>query len=561
MPTEVEEKERVFDAFRRWGYLQADLDPLGFQPQVRHPELALDGEAAQAARRSYCGTIGADFMHLPEPERRQWIQQRLEAEPATPDQSFILERLIRADLFEQVLQSRYLGSKRFSLEGVTALIPLLDVMLDLAGESGAEYAVLAMSHRGRLNVMLHIAGRQADEIFAGFEDVDPRSVLGSGDVKYHLGATGDYTTSHGRAIHIHLASNPSHLEAVDPVALGRTRAKQKRLGKDGHLRCVPILMHGDAAFAGQGVAAETLAMAGLPGYCVGGTVHVIINNRIGFTTPPEELHPGPFAADLAKRLPIPVLHVNGEDVDAVVRVARLAMEYRYTFASDIVVDMIGYRRHGHSEIDDPTITQPLLYKKIKDHPVLWKIYAQRSGVDATAQADQIRGEYEAAQKKAGTIEKKPTLRTLPEYWSKYVGGDYSPDFEVDTGVPAEELKEIAQGLTRYPDGFQIHPKVKRLLEERARMGAGERPVDYGFAEALALGSLLVAGVPVRLSGQDTRRGTFNQRHSVLVDTESEQEFVPLEHLREGQARCEIHNSLLSEAAVLGFEYGYSRDYP
>ncbi len=561
MPVQAEERELVFDAFRRWGYLQAELDPLGFQRKIHHPELDVKGEAAEAARRRYCGTIGADFMHLPDPERRHWIQQRLEAEPTAPDRNEILERLIRAELFEQVLQSRYLGSKRFSLEGVTALIPLLDAALDVAGNSGAEYAVLAMSHRGRLNVMLHIAGRKAEEIFAGFEDVDPRSVLGSGDVKYHLGATGDYTTRSGQVIHIHLASNPSHLEAVDPVALGRTRAKQRRLGKDGHLRCVPILMHGDAAFAGQGIAAETLAMAGLPGYCVGGTVHVIVNNRIGFTTPPEELHPSPFAADLAKRLPIPVLHVNGEDVDAVVRVSRLAMEYRYTFSSDIVVDMIGYRRHGHSEIDDPTITQPLLYKKVKEHPVLWKIYAEHSGVDAGAQSDGIRAEFEAAQKQAGTIEKKPTLRTLPEYWSKYVGGDYSPEFEVETGVPAAELKELTLGLTSYPDGFQIHPKVKRLLEERGRMGAGERPVDYGFAEALAFGSLLVAGVPVRLTGQDTRRGTFNQRHSVLVDTESERQYVPLEHLREGQARCEIHNSLLSEAAVLGFEYGYSRDCP
>ncbi len=559
----MDEREQVFDAFRRWGYLQANIDPLGFLQPIQHPDLEVSGEAAEAARRFYCGTIGADFMHLPDAERRQWIQQRMEADapdPA-PNRAHLLERLIRAELFEQVLQSRYLGSKRFSLEGVTSLIPLLDEMLDAAGTSGCEYAVLAMSHRGRLNVMLHIAGRPTEELFAGFEDVDPRSVLGGGDVKYHLGATGDYTTRSGRVIHIHLASNPSHLEAVDPVALGRTRAKQKRLGKDGHRRCLPILMHGDAAFAGQGIAAEALAMAELPGYTVGGTVHVIVNNRIGFTTTPAELHSSPFSADMVKRLPIPIFHVNGEDVGAVARVARLAMEYRYTFLSDVLVDLFGYRRHGHSEIDDPTITQPLLYKKIKDHPVLWQIYARQVGVDAAAQAEQIRSEYEDAQKKASAIEKKPTLRTLPEYWSPYFGGSYTPECEVETGVPAEQLKEIAKGLSSLPKEFHIHPKVKRLLDERARMGAGERPVDYGMAEALAFGSLLVAGVPVRLTGQDSRRGTFNQRHSVLVDTENEKEYVPLEHLHAGQARCEIRNSLLSEAAVLGFEYGYSRDYP
>jgi len=563
MPVEIEEREQVFNAFRRWGYLQANLDPLGFLKPVPHRELEVSSEAADAARRCYCGTIGADFMHLPDPARRQWIQERMESDaPATAqDRAWILERLIRAELFEQVLQSRYLGSKRFSLEGVTALIPLLDEMLDTAAERGCEYAVLAMSHRGRLNVMLHIAGRQAEEIFAGFEDVDPRSVLGSGDVKYHLGATGDYVTRRGRVVHIHLASNPSHLEAVDPVALGRTRAKQTRLGKEGHLRCVPILMHGDGAFAGQGIAAETLALADLRGFRVGGVVHVIVNNRIAFTTAPEELHSSPFSSDMAKRLAIPVFHVNGEDVDAVARVARMALEYRYAFQSDVVVDLFGYRRHGHSEIDDPTITQPLLYKRIKEHPVLWQVYAKKTGVDAAPRAERIRLEYEEAQKKAATLEKIPVLRTLPEYWSKYIGGKYESAREAATGVPIEELKKIGAGLTHYPEGFRIHPKVKRLLDERARMGQGERPVDFGMAEALAFGSLLVQGIPVRLTGQDSRRGTFNQRHAVLIDTENEQEFVPLEHLRPGQARCEIYNSMLSEAAVLGFEYGYSRDYP
>src|SRR5437016_5530432 len=369
------ERERVFDAFRHWGYLEADLDPLGFLAPVPHPELQLEGEFAQEARNFYCSTVGVEFMHIPDPERRRWIQERLEAEPAPVDQERALDQLIRADLFELVLQQRYLGTKRFSLEGVTALIPLVDEILEEAGERGAVELVLGMSHRGRLNVLVHVAQRAPEEVFAGFEDVDPRSVLGSGDVKYHMGATGEYVTRSGARVHIHLVSNPSHLEAVDPVTVGRTRAKQDRSGEGGRAKFLPLLVHGDAAFAGQGVWAETLNYADLKGYTVGGTMHVIVNNLIGFTTVPGELHSATFASDIAKRQAVPIFHVNGEDVDAVVRVARIALEYRYTFGSDIVIDLIGYRRHGHSEVDDPTITQPLLYKAIKEHPQLWQIYA------------------------------------------------------------------------------------------------------------------------------------------------------------------------------------------
>jgi len=556
-----EERERIFDAFRRWGYLEADLDPLGFFRPLPHPELALSGEPAEAARRCYCGAIGAEFMHLPDPERRRWVAERMEAEPAAPDRGRILERLVRAELFEQVLQVRYLGTKRFSLEGVTALIPLLDEILEGAAERGAVEAVLAMSHRGRLNVMVHIVGKPAADVFAGFEDVDPRSVLGSGDVKYHVGATGEYQTRDARKLRIHLVSNPSHLEAVDPVALGRARAKQARRGEEGPAQVLPIVLHGDAAFAGQGIWAETLNLAELKGYSVGGALHVIVNNLIGFTTRPAELHSSRFASDLAKRQSIPIFHVNAEEPDAVVRAARLAIDYRYTYASDVVVDLIGYRRHGHSEVDDPTITQPLLYRKIKDHPPAWQLYAKRTGAEPSATVEQVRAEFEAAQKKAGTMQKNPVLRELPAYWSAYKRGHYDAAYEVDTGVAREELAEVASALTRYPEGFAIHPKVKKLLEQRAEMGRGARPTDYGMAEALAFGTLLRQGTPVRVSGQDTRRGTFSQRHSVLVDIETEEEYVPLEHLSPGQARCEIYNSALSEAGVLGFEYGYSRDYP
>src|ERR1700720_511751 len=486
----------------------------------------------------------------------------MESEAEEVDQQRALGLLIRADLFEQVLQQRYLGSKRFSLEGVTALLPLVDELLDTGSRLGAGELVMGMSHRGRLNVMAHVARRSPEEIFAGFEDVDPRSVLGSGDVKYHLGATGEYPTRSGGKVHIHLVSNPSHLEAVDPVTVGRTRAKQDRTDEGGREKYLPLLVHGDAAFAGQGVLAETMNYADLPGYTVGGTIHVVVNNLIGFTTSYTEEHSTRFAACIALRQSIPIFHVNGEDVDAVVRVARLATEYRYKFGTDVVIDLIGYRRHGHSEVDDPTITQPLLYKKIKDHPPLWEIYADDIGAtDAPAQAAAIKAEFESAQKDAGKITKKPTLRDLPRYWDQYYGGLHKPEYEVETGLSAEELADLGNRLSMYPEGFHIHPKVKKLLEQRAEMSAGKRAVDYGMAEALAFASLVKDGIPVRLSGQDSRRGTFNQRHSVLIDIENENEYVPLENIAAGQARIGIHNSTLSEPGVLGFEYGYSRDYP
>jgi 2-oxoglutarate dehydrogenase E1 component len=557
------DEQQILDTYRRWGYLAADLDPLGHLEPFDHPELSRKGKTAERARRIYCGAIGAEFMHLPEPERREWVAGRMESDApalAETERQRLLELLARADLFEQVLQSRYLGTKRFSVEGNTALLPLLETMLAAAAADGAVQAVLAMSHRGRLSVMVNSVGRPAAEVFAGFEDVDPRSVLGSGDVKYHMGATGTRETAGGR-IHIHLVSNPSHLEAVDPVALGRTRAKQARLGDNGQSKVVPIILHGDGAFAGQGVTGEALNLHGVRGFTVGGSVHVIVNNLIGFTTNPAELHGTRFASDAAKRVAVPIFHVNGEDPEAVVRVARMAMDYRYRFGSPVVVDLIGFRRHGHSEVDDPTITQPIRYRKIQERPRLWESYAERIGADAGPLVKRIRAEYEAAQREALDIKKKPMMRQMPEYWSRFAGGKHKPEYEVDTGVPAKRLGKLAASLTRAPESFHVHPKVKRLLDERARMGRGEKPVDYGFAEALAFASLLTEGVRVRLSGQDTRRGTFNQRHAALIDTESEEEYVPLEHLAADQAPCEILNSTLSEAGVLGFEYGFARDFP
>jgi 2-oxoglutarate dehydrogenase E1 component len=558
-----QERERIFDAFRRWGYNEANLDPLGFFGPFSQPDLeGLTGEIAQEARRIYCGAIGAEFMHLPQPERRRWIAERIEGSAPNVDQQKVLERLIRADLFEQVLQSRYLGTKRFSLEGVTALIPLLDSILDTAGEQGAVESIMAMSHRGRLNVMVHAACKSPHEVVAGFEDVDPRSVLGAGDVKYHVGATGTYVTSTGKEIGIHLVSNPSHLEAVDPVAIGRARAKQTRYGAGSASKVVPIVMHGDAAFAGQGIWAETLNLADLQAYTVGGTIHIIVNNLIGFTTRPGQEHSSRFASDIAKRQYVPVFHVNGEDPDAVVRVGKLSAEYRAQFGSDVVVDLIGYRRHGHSEVDDPTITQPRLYDRIKNHPQLWRIYAERIGVQEPMQiVENIRKEYEEEQSKAREIKKIPHLRQLPDYWSAYHRGRFKPEYEADTGVDREKLAEITDALVRVPEGFHVHAKIAKLLEQRAEMGHGKRAIDYGFAEALAFGSLLLEGNPVRLTGQDSERGTFNQRHAVLVDTETEEEYCSLAHLAPDQPFCEIHNSSLSEGGCLGFEYGFSRDYP
>jgi 2-oxoglutarate dehydrogenase E1 component len=565
-----EQRERVFDAFRRWGYLEATLDPLGvFQP-LKIADLELTGEAAEEARRIYCGNIGAEFMHLPEPERRRWIAERMEGPELEVNQEKILERLVRADLFEQVLQARYLGTKRFSLEGVTSLIPLLDSILDTAGDFGAADCIMAMSHRGRLNVMVHAACKSPHEVVAGFEDVDPRSVLGAGDVKYHIGATGVYTTTAGKPINMHLVSNPSHLEAVDPVAMGRARAKQTRRGGDGPIidrtpatlnQVWPIVMHGDAAFAGQGILAETLNLADLKAYTVGGTVQIVVNNLIGFTTQPSQEHSSRFASDIAKRQSIPVFHVNAEDPDAVVRIGKLAAEYRATFGSDVVVDIIGYRRHGHSEVDDPTITQPVLYERIRNHAPLWKIYAERTGIDASLIVEGVKKEYEVEQEKAGQLTKIPHLRKLPDYWSPYKAGKYDPACEVDTGLSQEKLAELTDGLVRVPAGFHLHPKIARLLEQRNEMGHGKRAIDYGFAEALALGSLVLEGNPVRLTGQDTQRGTFNQRHAVLIDTETEHNYLTLSHLSRQQAFCEIYNSPLSEAACVGFEYGFSRDYP
>ena len=562
--TNAKRREQTFEVFRRWGYLQTTLDPLGqYLPPEPFPTTLPEGdeETAAEARSYYCGTIGVEFMHIANAEKREWIEAQMERSAPRIDQARVLTSLIRAELFEQVIQSRYLGTKRFSLEGLTVLIPYLDRTLEVSAGAGVSMAVIAMSHRGRLNVMTNTIGRGAAEIFTKFEDVDPRSTMGGGDVKYHQGATGDYVSPRGEKIALHLVSNPSHLEAVDPVALGRARAKQTRLGKDGKKQVVPIVIHGEAAFAGQGVLAETLNMATLHGYDVGGTIHVIVNNLLGFTATPEESNSSRFATDIAKRLPVPIFHVNAEDPDAVIRVAGIAAEYRVKFGSDVVVDLIGYRRHGHSEVDDPTVTSPKRYAIIKDMPELYKTYAKSIGVDARAEVTAIQEAFLADQKKATQAEVIPHLAQLPGYWDSFLGGSLTlEDARLKTGITPEAIKELTALLVSYPESFHIHPKVKKLYDQRTEMADGKRAFDYGMAELLAFASLVKEGTPVRLTGQDSQRGTFNQRHSVLIDVETEAKYVPLAHIAE-DTRFEVYNTLLSEAAVLGYEYGYSRDFP
>ena len=555
-------REEVFDIFRRWGYLQASLDPLGqYLPPEPFPVAVPEGELAREARGYYCGSIAAEFMHIPSVEQRQWIEARLEQAVPRPDQARVLSQLIRAEIFEQVIQARYLGTKRFSLEGLTVLIPALDKLIAVSADNGVCRVMLAMSHRGRLNVMVNTVGRPASEIFTKFEDVDPRSTLGGGDVKYHMGATGTHETPDGKKVALHLASNPSHLEAVDPVVMGRARAKQERDGADGKRETLPVILHGDAAFAGQGMVAETLNMATLRGYDVGGTVHVIVNNLLGFTALPEESNSSRFATDIAKRLPIPIFHVNAEDPDAVMHVTAIAADYRATFRADVVVDLVGYRRHGHSEVDDPTVTQPRRYALIRERKPLYEFYASQIGVDPASEVARVQAEFLNEQKVATAAEHIPHLAQLPEYWSRYHGGDARAGDEVETGISAERVEALTAGITRIPADFSAHPKVRKLYEQRMEMGAGKRLFDYGAAELVAFASLLEQGTPVRMTGQDSERGTFNQRHAVMVDVETERKYFPLQHLSESQGRFEIYNSLLSEAAVLGFEYGFARDFP
>jgi len=553
------------EIIRRYGYLQAQIDPLNRLPKVRHPLLdSLSDTTSAELKRIYCGPIGLETAHIADAGVLGWFSERLEGDVPAPDSKFLLKRLAEAELFEKFLHTRYVGAKRFSLEGLAALVPLLDAIIGRLADEGAECVLLGMAHRGRLTTMWTIFGSEPKNIFACFEDVDPHSAFGAGDVKYHRGATGTYKSKSGKSVRVHLASNPSHLEAINPVVMGRTRARQERVGEGSQKKIVSILIHGDAAFAGQGTTAECLNLSGVKGFSIGGTIHINANNLIGFTAPFDACNSSLFSTDIAKRLPAPIIHVNAEAVESVWQVGELAASYRQQFQTDVFVDLIGYRRFGHNEGDDPTFTSPVLYSKIEKLAPAYVNYAKAQGVtEADLKSleqqitDTLTGERDAAQQ----MKTQPQFFKLPDYWDGFVGGEYSPALEVDTGVETATLNMIAEKLTHPPQTFTVHPKLQKLLEQRYEMGTGKRGIDWGMAEQLAMGSLLLEGHPVRITGQDARRATFNQRHAVYHDYKTGEEFYPLANLSASQGRFQTYDSILSEAAVMGYEYGYSRDYP
>ncbi len=569
------------------GHLIADLDPLRWKEPVMPTELDpatygltiwdLDrefltgglagrerlplGDVLHVLRDAYCRTIGIEYMHIQEPEEQRWIQEQVEGvAPELPldDQRHILERLNAAEAFEKFLATKYVGQKRFGLEGAESAIPILDAVLEAAADSEMDGAVIGMPHRGRLNVLTNIVGKSYDQLFREFEgQVDPDSMQGSGDVKYHLGQSGKFVSRSGRDISVELAANPSHLEAVDPVVVGMVRAKQDRIDEPEAFSVLPILMHGDAAFAGQGVVAETLNMSDIKGYRVGGTIHVVVNNQIGFTTTPEAARTGYYSTDVAKIIQAPIFHVNGDDPEACVRVARLAFAYRQRFHKDVVIDMVCYRRHGHNEGDDPSYTQPLMYAKIDERRSVRKLFTEslvKRGQLSLDEAERALDDFHARLQTAldETRQSAPTAalaaRTPP------VPTGVLP--HIETGVEREALEHVYGALTAVPEGFDIHPKLRKQFEARDKMWA-DGEVDWALAESFAYGSLLLEGTDLRIAGQDTRRGTFSHRHAVLVDHAQGSEFAPLAHLSPDQGKFWIYDSLLSEYAALGFEYGYS----
>jgi 2-oxoglutarate dehydrogenase E1 component len=531
------------------------------------------GKIVERLRTTYCRSIGVQFMHIDDRSVRQWLQDRMEGTenrlPLSRDeQRRIWRKLNDAVIFEEFIQKRFTGAKSFSLEGAESLIPLLDMTIERAGEQGILEIVLAMAHRGRLNVLSNILGKSAQEIFREFADIDPKLHLGRGDVKYHLGYSADWTTQSGAKVHLSLCFNPSHLEFVNPVALGRVRAKQDRGGDVHRKQILALLIHGDAALAGEGIVQETFNLSQLTGYATGGALHVVVNNQLGFTTSPHEGRSSEYATDVAKMLQIPIFHVNGEDPEAVAQVVLLAMDFRRQFHRDVVIDMYCYRRRGHNEGDEPSFTQPVMYRAIEKRKSVRDSYLDhllQLGGLSREEADQIAAQ-EAAEldqdlKVAKSREFVFRSDAYTGVWKKYVGGRESQVPEVSTGVDRSRLAALLAAQSRLPQSFHPHPKIARFLEARAEMARGERPLDWAAAEALAFATLASDGHLVRLSGQDSARGTFSQRHSVLYDIRDGHPYCPLQHVAEKQAPVEILNSPLSEAGVLGFEYGYSLDRP
>ncbi|MET1048100.1 MAG: multifunctional oxoglutarate decarboxylase/oxoglutarate dehydrogenase thiamine pyrophosphate-binding subunit/dihydrolipoyllysine-residue succinyltransferase subunit, partial [Acidimicrobiales bacterium] len=581
----------VINAHRVRGHLIADLDPLAAKEPHMHAELDpatygltiwdLDrefltgnlgcntdrlplGEILRILRDAYCRRIGIEYMHIQEPEEKRWIQEHVEGVDqvlSADEHRHILERLNAAEAFEQFLGKRYVGQKRFGLDGAESAIPLVDAVLEAAAEEGLDGAVLGMAHRGRLNVLTNVVGKSYDQLFAEFEgSIDPETIQGSGDVKYHLGQSGKYVSRTGAELPIELAANPSHLEAVDPVVLGMVRARQDLIDQPGTFSVLPLLLHGDAAFAGQGVVAETLQSSQISGYRVGGTIHLVINNQLGFTTPPESARSSEYPTDIAKMVASPIIHVNGDDPEACVRAARLAYAFRQRFHKDVVIDMICYRRFGHNEGDDPSYTQPLMYKKIEARRSVRKQYTEslvNRGDLTLEEAEQALNDFQSRLQDA-LDQTREHVQEVGEIRAKPAPPPIGVLPHIDTALDLATVQRIFAAIDTVPEGFAIHPKLAKQFDtRRAAFADGTGDVDWGLAEALALGSLLEDGTTVRLAGQDTRRGTFSHRHSVLVDYESGAEYMPLAHLGERQGKWFVYDSLLSEYAALGFEYGYS----
>ena len=581
----------LIDAYRTRGHLMANIDPLVYR-QRSHPDLDINqhgltlwdlerefptgGFGAKPMmpfrnilgllRESYCRTIGFEYMHIADPLQRRWFQAKIEVphqELTRAEQGHILGRLNAAEAFETFLQTKYIGQKRFSLEGSESAIVLLDEVLNQSADAGLEEVAIGMAHRGRLNVLTNIAGKSYAQMFREFDGtMSPDSVQGSGDVKYHLGTQGSFTSPSGNSTNVYVAANPSHLETVDPVLEGIVRAKQDVIDQgEAGFSVLPVLVHGDAAFAGQGVVAETLNLSELRGYRTGGTIHIIINNQVGFTTPPASARSSFYCTDIAKSINAPILHVNGDDPEAVVRAARLAFEYRQEFNRDVVIDLVSYRRRGHNEGDDPSMTQPLMYSLIEKKGSVRKLYteslvgrkcitdeeAAEALKDYQSKLESAFAETKAAESGSG----KGSAFNAPHRPS-----DIEALNDVSTAISPETLKRIGDAFVDVPEGFTVHKKLRALLEKRREM-AMHGGIDWGFAELLAFGSLLIEGIPVRLAGQDSRRGTFVQRHSVLIDSVNDNEWTPLQNISDDQARFYVYDSLLSEYAAVGFEYGYS----
>jgi 2-oxoglutarate dehydrogenase E1 component len=555
-----------------FGFTEADMDlPVQSETFQYDGPLTL-GSLLERLRNTYCRSIGVQYMHIDDLSVRRWLQRRMEMTEnrihlTRDEQLRILTRLTDAVTFEEFIRKKFVGAKSFSLEGSESLIPLLNLAIEKAGDQGLKEIVFGMAHRGRLNVLANIMGKHPRQIFREFADSDWKSQSGRGDVKYHLGHSTDWTTSTGAKIHLSLCFNPSHLEFVNPVAMGRIRAKQDRVGDEKRKQGMTLLIHGDAAFAGEGIVQETLNLSQLNAYKVGGTLHVVVNNQIGFTTSPSEARSSTYATDVAKMLQIPIFHVNGEDPEAVAQVVRLAMDFRFEFSRDVVINMYGYRRLGHNEGDEPAFTQPLLYRAIAKRKPVREGYLEhllKLGEVTRQEADEIaakrRESLEKELSESQTPQTRSPLDPLRATWSKYKGGP-EPKEEVQTAVPREKLVAWLEGLAKLPKDFHPHPKIKKLLDSRAEMATGKELLDWSTAEALALASVAADGLRVRLTGQDTERGTFSQRHSVLHDYQDGHTYMPLQRLDPNAAPIQIFNSPLSETAVLGFEYGFSLDYP